>query len=141
MPTRSAEAQWEGNLKAGKGNMKFGSGAFNGAFSFASRFEEGDGTNPEELIGAALAGCYSMAFSNELDKAGYDPVSVETDASVMLEMKDDGPTITEIHLTNRSEVPGIEMDDFNEIAEATKKACPVSRALAGVEIKLEASLG
>ncbi|MDZ7345020.1 MAG: OsmC family protein [candidate division KSB1 bacterium] len=140
MPTRHASAVWEGNLKAGKGRMKFGSGAFDGAFSFASRFEEGTGTNPEELIGAALAGCFSMALSNNLDKAGHAPRRVDTKARVNIEKGQEGFRITSITLQTEANVPGIDEKIFMEQAEATKKTCPVSKALTGTEIKLEAKL-
>lgn len=139
MPQRTANAVWNGTLKHGDGQMAFGSGAFEGAFSFASRFEEGDGTNPEELLGAAHAGCFSMAFANELDDAGYDPVSVETEATITLSM-DDGPEITESHLETVAEVEDIDEATFQEIAEQAKTGCPVSQALAGVDITLDATL-
>jgi osmotically inducible protein OsmC len=140
MPTRNASAIWEGTLKDGKGRMKFGSGAFDGAFSFASRFEEGTGTNPEELIGAALAGCFSMALSGNLGKAGHTPRRVDTKARVNIEKGQDGFRITLITLQTEANVPGIDEKKFIEQAEATKKTCPVSKALTGTEIKLEAKL-
>lgn len=140
MPKRTAQATWNGDLKNGKGSMKFGSGAFEGAYSFASRFEEGDGTNPEELIGAALAGCFSMAFSNELAQAGHQPESVHTDATVTLDMSGDGPSISTIVLDVDAQVPGIGEDTFLEIAEGAKQNCPVSRALTGVTVNLETTL-
>lgn len=140
MPTRNANAAWKGDLKNGKGTMKFGSGAYEGSYSFASRFENGTGTNPEELIGAAHAGCFSMALSNELAEAGYTPESVETKAEVKLEISDDGPAITTITLHVEANVPDIEEDAFNEIAEGAKNGCPVSKALAGVSIKLDATV-
>ncbi|MFW6265220.1 MAG: OsmC family protein [Halanaeroarchaeum sp.] len=139
MPQRTANAVWNGTLKGGDGQMAFGSGAFEGAFSFASRFEEGDGTNPEELIGAAHAGCFSMAFANELDDAGYDPVSVETEATITLSMED-GPKITTSHLETTAEVEGIDEETFQEIAEGAKEGCPVSQALASIDITLDATL-
>ncbi|MFB6071273.1 MAG: OsmC family protein [Halanaeroarchaeum sp.] len=139
MPTRTSTAQWNGTLQRGDGTMAFGSGAFEGAFSFASRFENGEGTNPEELIGAAHAGCFSMAFANELDDAGYDPVSVETEATITLDVED-GPTITRSHLETVAEVEAIDEETFQEIAAGAKENCPVSRALAGVEITLDATL-
>jgi osmotically inducible protein OsmC len=122
--------------------MKLESGAYEGAYSFRSRFEEGDGSNPEELIAAAHAGCYSMALSNVLADAGYDPESVETDADVTLRMlPDDGPTITQITLTTRASVPNLDADEFQTHAEAAKAGCPVSKALNGVEtIELDATL-
>lgn len=140
MPTRSSSAVWKGNLKDGSGSMTTGSGVFDVAFSAASRFEDGDASNPEELIGAAHAGCFSMAFSNELAKAGHEPNSVETDAEVTLDMVDGTPTITTILLNTRGDVPGIDEETFLDIANGAKKNCPVSRALAGVDIKLNAKL-
>lgn len=136
MPTRNANAVWKGDLKSGKGTMKFGSGAFEGAYSFASRFEEGAGTNPEELIGAAHAGCFSMALSNELAEAGFTPESVQTKADVLL----DGSAITTITLNVDARVPDIDEDTFLEHAEGARENCPVSKALTGVTIKLNASL-
>lgn len=136
MPIRKAEARWEGNLKGGKGSMAFGSGAFKGAYSFASRFEEGQGTNPEELIAAAHAGCFSMAFSNQLDQAGFPPESVETEAAVTLEKGDSGFQITKIDLATIGVVPGIDEEKFNEIAKQASEACPVSQALKAVEINV-----
>jgi osmotically inducible protein OsmC len=118
--------------------MKFGSGSFEGSYTFASRFENGKGTNPEELIGAAHAGCYAMAFSNELDSAGFTPKSVDVQAEVTLDPE--AGAITTIKLTAKGDVPNIDEDKFQEIAEAAKKGCPVSKALAGVDIKLDASL-
>ena len=140
MAKRTAEAKWNGNLKEGNGTMKFGSGAFEGAYSFASRFEEGTGTNPEELIGAAHAGCFSMAFSGALGKEDYKAESVATKATVHLVKSDAGFTISRIELDCEAQVPGIDNDTFQEIAEGAKKGCPVSRALAGVEIVLNARL-
>ena len=137
MPVKKANAVWRGNLREGSGEMFVESGAYEGEFSFAKRFGDEPGTNPEELIGAAHAGCFSMAFSNELDEADYTPESVETTADVHLE---DG-TITRIHLTSEATVPDIDEDAFQEIAQEAKEGCPVSRALAGVdEITLDASL-
>ncbi len=140
MPARIGTAVWEGTLKEGKGSMKLGSGAYEGPFSFKSRFEEGTGTNPEELIGAALAGCFSMALSANLEKAGHPATRVSTKANVKLEMVDGGPKITTIELENESTVPGIDESAFQEQAEKTKSGCPVSKALTGTEIKLTAKL-
>jgi osmotically inducible protein OsmC len=140
MPARTGKATWEGTLKGGKGTMALGSGAYEGPFSFLSRFESGTGTNPEELIGAALAGCFSMALSANLEKAGHPATRVSTTANVKLEMLADGPRITTIELDNESEVPGIDARTFQEQAEATKKGCPVSKALTGTDIKLNARL-
>ena len=141
MPARTASARWEGSLQDGKGTMRLGSGAFEGQYSFSSRFEEGTGTNPEELIGAAHAGCFSMALSAGLGRAGFTPTSVETTAEVHLERAESGFRISRIELSCSAEVPGIEDATFQEQAEAAKAGCPVSRALASVpEITLEASL-
>ena len=140
MPTRSADATWEGNLPDGHGTMRMESGSYEGAYSYRSRFEEGDGTNPEELIAAAHAGCYSMALSNVLAEEGHDPESVDTTAEVTLRMLEDGPAITKIHLTTDAHVPGLDDDTFQELAAAAKDGCPVSKALAGAEITLDATL-
>src|SRR5437764_4270121 len=127
MATRTGSAVWNGTLKGGSGTMKLGSGAYEGPFSFMSRFEEGSGTNPEELIGAALAGCFSMALSANLEKAGHPETRVNTRATVKLEMTDGGPKITTIELDNESEAPGIDEKTFQEQAEKTKTGCPVSK--------------
>ncbi len=140
MPARTASAVWEGDLKSGKGRMKLGSGAYEGPYSFLSRFEEGTGTNPEELIGAAHAGCFSMALSAGLDKAGIKARRIQTEARVHLEKVGDGFKITRIDLRTVGEVPGIDEKKFREHAEGAKKGCPVSKALAGAEITLDASL-
>jgi lipoyl-dependent peroxiredoxin len=140
MATRKASAVWNGTLKEGSGTMKLGSGAFEGAYSFSSRFENGTGSNPEELIGAAEAGCFSMALSSNLSKAGHPPKQIRTQATVNLEMIGGGPKITSIQLDCEAEVPGIDDKTFQEQAEMTKKNCPVSVALAGTEIKLKARL-
>ena len=140
MATRTGTAVWEGTLKQGKGNLKLGSGAFEGQYSFSSRFEEGKGTNPEELIGAAEAGCYSMALSANLEKAGSPAKRVSTVATVKLEMVDGAPKITTIDLKTEADVPGIDKAKFDEIAEQTKKGCPVSKALTGTQINLDAKL-
>lgn len=140
MATRTSSAQWSGDLKGGSGEMSLGSGAFSGQYSFVSRFEEGDGTNPEELIAAAHAGCFSMALSNMLASAGNTPTSVRTEAAVHLENADGKPTITRIMLNTVGEVPGIDEATFEETAQAAKDGCPVSRVLAGAQIELQASL-
>lgn len=140
MPKRTADATWEGNLPDGNGTMTLESGAYEGAFSYLSRFEDGAGSNPEELIAAAHAGCFSMAFSNVLDEEGYDPESVETSAEVTLRMLEGGPAITKVHLTSTASVSGIDEDTFQELADAAKSGCPVSKALAGTEITLDATL-
>ena len=140
MPARTATARWQGGLRDGNGTMRLGSGAFEGQYSFSSRFEEGNGTNPEELIGAAHAGCFSMALSAGLEAAGFTPTSVETTAKVHLVPGDGGFRIGRIDLTTSAEVPGIDPAAFQEQAETAKANCPVSKALAGVDIQLEASL-
>src|SRR6202008_4425987 len=128
MATRNGSAVWEGTLREGKGTVKLGSGAFEGPYSFSSRFEEGTGTNPEELIGAAEAGCFSMALSANLEKAGHPAKRISTVATVKLEMVGGGPKITSIDLKTDAEVPGVDNAKFREIAEQTKKTCPVSVA-------------
>jgi osmotically inducible protein OsmC len=141
MPQRKANARWEGSLQAGHGVMNVASGAYEGPYSFQSRFEEGDGTNPEELIAGAHAGCFSMALSGELGRAGYEPESVETTATVHLDKVEAGFGITRIDLDTRARVPGIDADEFQQLAETAKKNCPVSRALAAVDtIELNAEL-
>ncbi|MEW5874765.1 MAG: OsmC family protein [Candidatus Zixiibacteriota bacterium] len=141
MAVRTANAVWNGGLKGGKGTMKLGSGAYEGAYSFLSRFEEGAGTNPEELIGAAHAGCFSMAFSGGLERAGFSPKSIATTAKVHLEKVGEGFSITRIDLLTKAEIPGIDDAKFQEIAQAAKAGCPVSRALAAIpEITLKAEL-
>ena len=140
MAARTASAVWEGDLKSGKGRMKLGSGAYEGNYSFSSRFESGEGTNPEELIGAAHAGCFSMAFAHMMSGKGFVPMSVKTTASVKLEKVGEGFKITGIDLQTEADVPGIDQKTFMELAESAKKNCPVSQALAGTEIKLQAKL-
>ncbi len=120
--------------------MKLGQAGYEGPFSFQSRFESGAGTNPEELIGAAHAGCFSMALASNLSKAGHDPKRINTTAIVTLDMVDGAPKITTIELNTEAEVPGIEDAAFQEQAQKTKTGCPVSKALAGTEIKLNAKL-
>ncbi len=140
MATRTGSAVWEGTLKSGQGRMKLGSGAFEGAYSFSSRFENGSGTNPEELIGAAEAGCFSMALSLGLEKAGFPPKRIATTANVKLEQSAGGFRITAIDLETEADVPGIDDAKFQEQAEQTKKNCPVSVALSGTQINLRARL-
>lgn len=140
MVDRTAEAEWKGGLQDGSGHMKFGSGAFDGAYSFKSRFEQGTGTNPEELIAAAHAGCFSMALSAGLGRAGHPPRRVHTTAKATLEKVEGGFAITRIALVTEAEVPGIDEKTFQEQAEGAKKGCPVSKALAGVNISLSAKL-
>ena len=133
---RKGTAEWNGDLKAGNGTVTVQSGTFDAQYSFKSRFEEGTGTNPEELIGAAHAGCYSMALSNTLAEAGHTADSVKTVASVKME----GLEITEVLLSTEGKVPGLSADEFQSYAEDAKKNCPVSKALSALEIKLEAKL-
>ncbi len=141
MASRTAEAVWEGSLKEGKGSMKLGSGAYEGAYSFTSRFEDGvTGTNPEELIGAALAGCFTMALGAGLGRAGFEPESLHTSARVHLEKTDAGMTITRIDLVTEGRVPNVDNATFQETAEATRTACIISRALGSVEIAVTATL-
>jgi osmotically inducible protein OsmC len=137
MSIRNAEAIWTGTLKEGKGTFKLGSGVFESDYTWAARFEEAPGTNPEELIGAAHASCFSMFLSALLTKAGYTPTRIHTTAKVHLEA---GPTITLIELETHAEVPGLDEKTFQEQAQAAKKNCPVSKALASVEIRLSAQL-
>jgi osmotically inducible protein OsmC len=140
MPTRNADAVWEGDLKSGKGKIKLGSGAYEGAYSFQSRFESGTGTNPEELIAAAHAGCYSMALSHALALAGHPVKSVRTTAKVHLQQSGSGFSIPRIDLVTEGDVPGIDAATFQKQAEEAKKNCPVSKVLAGAEITLDAKL-
>ncbi len=137
MAVRTSSAEWRGTLREGAGTMKLGSGAYEGPYTFASRFETGPGTNPEELIGAAHAGCFSMFLSALLTKAGFTPTRIATSATVHL---GEGPTITLIELETVAEVPGLGEADLQTHAEAAKQNCPVSKALAGPEIRLSARL-
>jgi osmotically inducible protein OsmC len=136
MPVRSAQAQWKGDLRSGKGSMRSETGALDGQFSFSTRFEDGIGTNPEELIAAAHAGCYSMALSNMLASDGHTPDSVKTTAKVHISKEG----ITLIELTCRAVVPGLDEATFLEQAQAAKVGCPVSKALSAVEMTLDAAL-
>jgi osmotically inducible protein OsmC len=141
MPTRNAHAEWNGSLSEGTGTMALGSGAFEGKYSFKSRMEDGPGTNPEELIGAAHAGCFSMALSLVLGSDGHEPESIKTDAKVRFDKQGDGFAITSIALTTRAVVPGLDNDGFVKAAEVAKENCPVSQALkGGPEISLDAAL-
>jgi lipoyl-dependent peroxiredoxin len=140
MAIRSAEALWEGNSREGKGKVKLGSGLFEGPYTWPSRFEQSPGTNPEELIAAAHAGCFSMAFASGLTRAGYAPKSIHTVARVHIDRVDAGWKITQIELQTVGVVPEITENAFLEQAEAAKKGCPVSQALAAVEIVLSAKL-
>jgi osmotically inducible protein OsmC len=137
MSIRKAEATWTGTLKEGSGKLSLGSGHYQGPYTWASRFESGPETNPEELIGAAHSSCYAMFLSALLTKAGFTPERIHATASVHLEA---GPTITLIELDVEAKVPGLDAAAFNEHALAAKAACPVSKALASVEIKLNARL-
>lgn len=140
MPVRKAEAEWKGTLLEGNGHMKMATGAYDGPFTFKSRMESGPGTNPEELIAAAHAGCFSMAFSAGLGKAGFNPKRVHTTASVHFNKVDTGFAITSIDLETEAEIPGIDDARFQELAEGAKNGCPVSKALAGTTINLKARL-
>lgn len=139
MPTRSAHAEWNGSISEGSGKMALGSGAFEGPYSFKSRMEEGPGTNPEELIGAAHAGCFSMALSVVLGAEGHEPESIKTDAKVRFDKEGEGWAIKSVALTTRAKVPGMDDEAFQKAAEGAKENCPVSQALA-VEISLDAAL-
>jgi lipoyl-dependent peroxiredoxin len=141
MATRNGSAEWRGDLKTGDGDLTVGDGVFKGAYSFSSRFEEGEGTNPEELIAAAHAACFSMSLGNVMAQHGHPAESVRTVAKVHLRQTDAGPAIQQIELETEGRVPGIDQAHFEEHAEEAKKGCPVSRALAGVEeINLTARL-
>lgn len=138
---RNATAVWKGDLKGGKGIITSQSGLLKEAqYGFTTRFEEGIGTNPEELIAAAHAGCFSMALSNGLSKAGHEPASVRTEASVHLEKVGEGFEITRIDLVCNAEVPGISEEDFQREASGAKENCPVSKLLRTAEITLKATL-
>ncbi|MEV4535579.1 OsmC family protein [Asanoa sp. NPDC049518] len=141
MPIRTSSARWSGNLTEGSGTIRTGKGGFEGNYSFKSRFEEGEGTNPEELIGAAHAGCFSMAFSKGLADAGHTPTSVETTAKVHLDKTDAGMTVTRIDLDSVVDAPGIEDGELQKIAQGAKENCPISRLLSpGAEITMTARL-
>jgi lipoyl-dependent peroxiredoxin len=140
MAVRTSEAVWEGTLRDGRGTLRVGEHVFKGEYTFGSRFEEDPGTNPEELIGAAHAGCFSMALSGDLVKAGYTPKRIQTRAEVHLDKVDGRQTITRIHLASEAEVPEIDDETFKRIAEGTKEGCPVSRALAAIDVTLSAQL-
>ncbi len=140
MPTRTSRAEWTGDLPSGSGSLTVGDDVFTGSYSFPSRFEEGEGTNPEELIAAAHAACFSMALSNILAKAGHTPTRVATTAHVTLGTKDGAAAITGIELVCEAEVPGIDDAAFQEKAAEAKGGCPVSKALAATPIDLQATL-
>ena len=138
---RSASAVWHGDIHQGNGTISTQSGTLKEAqYSFKSRFENGVGTNPEELIAAAHAGCFTMALSVQLGTGGFPPESLETEAIVTLEKTDDGPTVTKIHLITKAKVPGIDKDKFDELAKKAKEGCPISRLLKAAEITLDAQL-
>lgn len=132
MPTSRSHAVWEGKLKDGKGKFTAGSGAFQGPYTFKTRFEGAPGTNPEELLAAAEAACFSMALSAACEKAGHAATSIETSAACTLEMIDGGPKITKMDLTVKGKVPGLDQAAFAKLANETKSGCPVSKALAGI---------
>ncbi len=139
MAIRTATGIWHGDLKGGSGTVGVGSGLFDdAAYTFASRFEEAGGTNPDELLGAALASCFSMFFASKLAGAGFTATSVHTDAKVHLGKDDVGPAVTRIELECRAEVPGIDAEQFAELAQASKEGCPISKALASTPIELDA---
>jgi osmotically inducible protein OsmC len=140
MPERSSTAVWEGDIQSGNGTMTIGNDVWTGPFSFKSRFEDGKGTNPEELIAAAHAGCYSMALSGALTKANSPPTRIQTKAKVDLRKEETGFRIAKIHLTTTAAIPSIDNAKFQEIAETAKKNCPVSKVLSGAEITLDAKL-
>jgi osmotically inducible protein OsmC len=140
MITRNGHATWEGNLKNGHGSLKTGSDRCNEDYSYSSRFESGKGTNPEELIGAAHAGCFSMALSQNLTGAGHEPKRIDTRAAVKMEQTDDGPRIAKIVLDTEATVPDMGEEEFKKLAEGARKNCIVSRALGGTEIELNATL-
>ena len=138
MAIRKAQAEWKGSLKEGSGVMKFP--GYEGSYTWSSRFEEAAGANPESLLGAAHAGCYSMALCSDLGKAGFPPTSISTQATVTLSRVEGKARITNIHLETEAAVPGISDEEFQRIAEGTRTGCPVSVALAAVEITLSAKL-
>ena len=138
---RTASARWTGDLKSGKGSIKLGSGAFEGAYSFGTRFENAPGTNPEELLGAAHAGCFTMALSHALAQAGHPVTSVDTTCTVHANKVGEGFAITGIDIVTHGVVPGLTAADFQQHAEATKTGCIISRALAAVPMTLKATLG
>ena len=141
MPTRKAEAEWEGNLAEGSGRLKVGSGAFEGPYTFKSRFEEGQAaTNPEELLGAAHAGCFTMALTAGLSRAGIKPKRIHTEARVKLEKVGEAFTITQIELETEAEVPGVDDATFQKYALDAKQNCPLSKALAATQINMTAKL-
>jgi osmotically inducible protein OsmC len=141
MAVRYADAEWKGNLQSGKGNIRLGTGGFEGGYTYKSRFEEGPGTNPEELIAGADGACFTMAFASGLTKAGFAPALLKTHAEVIMEKVDNRDTITRIQLTTEGQVPGIDDKQFQEIGEGAKKNCPIARALnPSIQVTLNAKL-
>ena len=141
MTKRNANAEWQGNVEDGSGTITVGDGVFKGAYSYDSRFGEGEGTNPEQLLAAAHAGCFTMALSNVLSSAGHIPDSLHTDARIQLRNIDGRPSLTRINLDTQGHVPGVDEEQFQSYAEEAKANCPVSRALTGIpEIVLTAKL-
>ena len=140
MAVRKANAIWEGKLKEGQGTISLGVSSLEVPYGFASRFEDGSGSNPEELIGGAHAGCFSMAFAHQLGEAGYAPVKIETTATVHLEKSGEGFAIPKVELNTQADVPGIDNGEFQQIAEDAKQNCPVSKLLSAAEITLKADL-
>jgi osmotically inducible protein OsmC len=141
MPVRKSRAHWEGSMQGGGGTVALGSGAFEGQYGYKSRFEDGPGTNPEELVGAAHAGCFSMALSVALGDAGHEPESIDTEASVHFGPDPSGGfAISRIELVTRARVPGLDAAEFGRLAQAAKEGCPISKALRAVEITLDAAL-
>lgn len=141
MAVRNGSAEWRGDVQSGSGTVVVGDGVFEGQYSFASRFEEGTGTNPEQLIAAAHAACFSMALANILSEAGHAPDSVSTNARIQLRNVDGAPTLTRVDLETEGRVPGVDQEEFQGYAEQAKEGCPVSRALAGIpDIELTAKL-
>lgn len=138
MAIRKADAIWEGTLREGAGRMRYGT--YDGRYTYSSRFEEGEGTNPEELIGAAHAGCFSMFLSAQLTTAGFAPTSIHTNARVHLERDEVGPKITLVELETVADVPGVDEATFQEKVAVSKRNCPVSRALAATEMRVVARL-
>ena len=140
MPKRESKAIWQGGLQSGRGTMKLGSNTFEESYSFESRFEQGSGTNPEELIAAAHAGCFSMALAHSLEEAGFTPDRIQTSANVSIEKQGEGFAITDIELETQAKIPEISNDEFQQQANDAKVNCPVSQALKGANISLSASL-
>ena len=140
MPTRTASAEWKGTLKEGNGVMRLPDGNFEGPYTFVSRFESGEGTNPEELVGGAIAGCFSMFLSALISKEDLTPTSIQTTASVTIESGDDGPSVTQISLETTADVPGISDQKLQELAQTAKEKCPISKLYAGTSISMAVRL-